>query len=160
MKKTLLYFISIVIISAALVYPNYKYFNVSIASMKQTLPTENVDGGEIDTVAPTLPSFLESSIGVHTGQDMGIVGKLDPTIPNTKIEEYIEDSLNNDSLIYGVEISKEVIDNLKDTVGDVDKNAELEEIVTNNVIDPERAKEENVKVDIEVVDSLKQFANK
>lgn len=158
MKKVLVYLISIATIGAILIVPNYAYYNMSVASLKQALPVEEDNEEAVDTVAPTLPSFLESSVGVHTGQDIGIVGKLDPTIPNTKISDYIKESLENDSEIYDIELSEEVKQNL---IGKVEGNMELEDNITSNKTNPMGEDvTSNKEVDIEVIPTLKQFANR
>ena len=157
MKKFLIYALSTLIITSLLVLPQYEYYMLSMLSMKQNIPsTTDTETDLQESVAPTLPSFLENSVGVHAGQDIGLIGKLDPTLPTSQIREYVEHSIDNDSEIYGIELSEEVKNQL---IGRVDDNSTLEDNIINNNMGSSSG-DINENIDIEVLETLEQFANR
>lgn len=136
-----------------LAVPNVEYVLADVSSLKQNLPVSSPQEEQTHTNTDALPSFLESSTGVGTSQDIGLTGSGDPTVPLSYTNNLTSSSLENDLNIYGVNLTKEEKEAM---LNQANANSGLDSTVSNNMTDNSH---KTSSVDIILTKSLADFCN-
>lgn len=132
MNRRYIYVMTVIITVLLMFISCMKYITIDVASLKQNLPVNTQEDSETTSETSALPSFLESSTGVETSQDIGLTGSADPTVPLSYTEELTNMSLENDIKIYGVELTKEEKEAI---LAQASGNSNLDSTISNNMTD-------------------------
>lgn len=160
-RKNLIYFLSILLLSCIFVVPNTSLLFADVAVLKENIQAPMPEDSETISEARVLPSFLESSTGVYVSNDIGLVGKHDPTVPLAFPTSLKQAGLDNDLAYLDIELTEE---EKKALIESSEQNGKLEDIIVGNTVTNGSSNTANSKpnegveeVRIKVVPTLAEF---